>query len=275
MWIAAVGVDLLFKLILKLRPFAKDTHQAQQLYDRSLDRWVKAIEKRSSLSELIKLMESLASEFAQLPLDKTIAKPKIGIVGEIYVRSHPFANDNLIARLEKLGAVCDLASLAEWIYYTNVTRGQMARRRGQWKNMFTNLVQDYFQHDLEKKLAAPLEKRFGRLAEGLTEEVIELAAPYLHHSFEGEAVLSVGKTIEYYHQGFGGVVNVMPFTCMPSTIVSAQTQKISSDCDNIPILSLSFDGQEDPTLTTRLEAFVEQVRQRQKCSVTAAELIAV
>jgi hypothetical protein len=39
--------------------------------------------------------------------------------------------------------------------------------------------------------------------------------------------------------------------------------RISEDCGNMPVLNISFDGQSDPTLTTRLEAFVEQVRQRQ------------
>ena len=38
--------------------------------------------------------------------------------------------------------------------------------------------------------------------------------------------------------------------------------RVSADCGNMPILNLSFDGQSDPTLITRLEAFVEQVRQR-------------
>jgi predicted nucleotide-binding protein (sugar kinase/HSP70/actin superfamily) len=78
--------------------------------------------------------------------------------------------------------------------------------------------------------------------------------------------------VEYYHQGCGGVVNVMPFTCMPSTIVSMQTKRISADCDGMPILNLSFDGQEDPSLTTRLEAFVEQVRQQQAGCVSIEEL---
>jgi predicted nucleotide-binding protein (sugar kinase/HSP70/actin superfamily) len=134
------------------------------------------------------------------------------------------------------------------------------------------------QHRIEKTLAEPLEKMLWhglparentakmavpRLAEGPIAHVIELAQPYLHHSFEGEAILSVGKTIEYYHQGFGGVVNAMPFSCMPSTVVGSLTRRISADCADMPILNLSFDGQEDSTLTTRLEAFVEQVRQRQ------------
>ena len=39
-----------------------------------------------------------------------------------------------------------------------------------------------------------------------------------------------------------------------------------------PETNLSFDGQEDPTLTTRLEAFVEQVGARQR--VSGGELVA-
>ena len=267
-WIAVIGIDLLHKLILRLRPVAFDAHQAQQVYKQALKRWTQAVENHSNLPRMRRLMDSIADDFAAVKLDSKVQKPKIGIVGEIYVRSHPFANSNIIARLEDLGAVCDLAPFAEWIYYTNFTRSRTARRRGQFRDWFTNILQDYLQHKIEKTLAVPLEKRFGKLAEGPIEHVIELAQPYLHHSFEGEAILSVGKTVEYHHQGFGGVVNVMPFSCMPSTVVSTQTQRVSADCDDMPILNLSFDGQEDSTLTTRLEAFVEQVRQRQ-AQVTA------
>jgi predicted nucleotide-binding protein (sugar kinase/HSP70/actin superfamily) len=268
-WVAIVGIDLLRKVILHLRPFAVE---AQQVYEQSLKRWTQAVENRSKFSQMRQLMESIAEDFAALELDSNVLKPAIGIVGEIYVRSHPFANSNIIARLEELGAVCDLASLAEWIYYTNFTRSRAARRRGQFRDWFTNVFQDYVQRWIEKALAEPLDKmlrasgiehRVSRLAEEPIEHVIELAQPYLHHSFEGEAILSIGKTVEYYHQGFGGVVNVMPFSCMPSTIVSTQTMRVSADCGDMPILNLSFDGQEDSTLTTRLEAFVEQVRQRQ------------
>jgi predicted nucleotide-binding protein (sugar kinase/HSP70/actin superfamily) len=272
-WVAVVGIDLLHKLILRLRPFAKDRLEAQRIYNKSLQRWVEAVEKREKLSGFCRLAESIADDFGSIELDTKQAKPKVGIVGEIYVRSHPFANDNLIIRLEQLGAVCELAPLAEWIYYTNFTRAAQAGRRGDWRDVFVNKTQNFYQHRIERKLARPLEKRFGRLAEGDVEEAIEMAEPYIHQSFEGEAILSVGKMVEYYHQGCGGVVNVMPFTCMPSTIVGTQTKRISADCGGMPILNLSFDGQEDPSLTTRLEAFVEQVRQRQVGCVSIEELI--
>jgi predicted nucleotide-binding protein (sugar kinase/HSP70/actin superfamily) len=275
MWIAVVGIDLLYKLILRLRPFAKDPDCAQQTYQQSVKRWVQAVEARKGLSGSIKLMDSIAAQFDKVELDRVVRKPRIGIVGEIYVRSHPFANMNIIARLEQLGAACDLAPLAEWIYYTNFTRGCAAKRKRQLRDFFSNSVQNWLQHKIERALALPLEKRFGPLAEKPIEHTIKLAQPYLHRSFEGEAILSVGKIIEYFSDGLGGVVNVMPFTCMPSTIVSSQTMCISAHCNGMPILNLSFDGQEDSTLTTRLEAFVEQVRQRRDASLSLAELIEV
>jgi predicted CoA-substrate-specific enzyme activase len=273
MWVAAVGLDLLTKLILRLRPYAVDGQQAQRVYEQAVKRWTQAVEKRTPLSRMRLIMASIAQDFAAVGLDSRIRKPRIGIVGEIYVRSHPFANSNIIARLEELGAACDLASVAEWVYYTNFTRSRKARRKRGLGNFFANFIQDRVQHKVEKKLAEPLEERFGRLADGPVEHVIGLARPYMHDSFEGEAILSIGKTVEYHHQGFGGVLNVMPFSCMPSTIVSSQAMWISAECGNMPILNLSFDGQEDSTLTTRLEAFVEQVRQRQDGVLSIAQLI--
>ncbi len=274
-WTATVGIDLLQKLLLRLRPFAADSLQAELVYNRSVRRWISAIERRENLSGMQKLMEDISEDFRGVELNYDMEKPWIGIVGEIYVRSHRFANMDVIARLEELGAACELSCLAEWIYYTNFTRSQLSRRRGQFCKLFTNMLQDYFQHKTEIALAKPLEKRFGKLAEEPIEHLLNLAGPYLHHTFEGEAILSIGKMIEYCHRGFGGVVNVMPFGCMPSTIVSGQTTGISADCGGIPILNLSFDGQEDPTLTTRLEAFVEQVRQREKSNLRISQLMGI
>jgi hypothetical protein len=50
---------------------------------------------------------------------------------------------------------------------------------------------------------------------------------------------------------------------------------VSADCGGLPILNLSFDGQEDSTLTTRLEAFVEQVASRRKADAKVLQLTGV
>jgi predicted nucleotide-binding protein (sugar kinase/HSP70/actin superfamily) len=273
-WIATVGIDLLHKLLLKMRPVAVEPHHAQQIYQEALLQWLGAVENRTGLAKMKRLMTSIAERFNSVKCEpvKSTHKPKVGIVGEIYVRSHPFANMNVIARLEALGAVCDLAPLAEWVYYTNFTRKKASLRSRNLKDFFTDAAIDYMQHKIEKILAKPLEKYFGPLAEEPVEHVIRLAAPYMHQSFEGEAILSIGKMVEYYHKGFSGVVNVMPFSCMPSTVVSGCSMRVSSDCSGMPILNLSFDGQEDAALTTRLEAFVEQLGQRKVGGLEAARV---
>lgn len=269
LWAATMGVELLGKVILRIRPYAVDRREAQAVYEEAVKGWVKLVESGAKMEQMRAFMESAGLELGCVKLDREASKPRIGILGEIYVRNHPFANQWIIERLEELGAACDLASVGEWVYYTNYTRDKRSRRMGDVRGRIGNAVHGYYQHKIEKRLAGPLEKRFGALAEAAVEKTLAAAEPYLHESFLGEAVLSVGKTVEYFHGGFGGVVNVMPFGCMPSTIVGTQTMRISADCDDLPILNLSYDGQDDPALMTRLEAFVEQVRQRETCRVEA------
>ena len=99
-WASIAGIDLLHKLILRLRPFAVDTKQAQQVYENCVQQWTRHLEKRSRFSDKVLLFRQFAEEFAKVKLNNKLQKPRIGIVGEIYVRNHPFANLNIIRRLE-------------------------------------------------------------------------------------------------------------------------------------------------------------------------------
>ncbi|MBN2375801.1 MAG: hypothetical protein JXD22_05350 [Sedimentisphaerales bacterium] len=254
------AVDLLGKVLLKTRPYEVVAGSADEAYDGSLQLIVEAMEKGLREAELVPVMRRCAEKFAALELEGVGTKPLITVVGEIYVRSHPFANDNIVRKLEALGGEVSLASFAEWLYYTNHTRELMAKRWRNAKLWLQNYLKDKVQHRIEKQLAGPLEENFGPLADPEITDTIEPAKSYMHESFEGEAILSIGKMVEMFHLGASGAVNVMPFTCMPSTIVSAISREISLDCNNMPILNISYDGQQDPTLQTRLEAFMHQAR---------------
>ncbi|OQA01642.1 MAG: R-phenyllactate dehydratase activator [Planctomycetes bacterium ADurb.Bin401] len=267
-WTAMVGIDVMRKVLLKVKSRAVDRTAAQAIYDEWLKCWLKSVESNKSLSDKKKIMAEFADKFSQCPKDYSLSKPRIGVVGEIYVRSHPFANNNIIERLEELGADCSLAPLAEWVYYTNYMRMLGAKRKGMYGQYLLNVGQDFIQHKIERILAAPLEKKFGYLAEHDVKSLLKLGEKYIDKSFEGEAILSVSKIIEYHKQGFAGVINVMPFTCMPSTIVSSLIPQLSRDCGNMPILNITFDGTEDVTFATRLEAFYQQCCQRDKALAT-------
>jgi predicted CoA-substrate-specific enzyme activase len=264
-WTSMVGIDLMGKVLLKTKSQSSDRLAVKKVYDQWLKVWLENTEANGSLSSKKKIMAEYSQKFSQLT-SRAISKPRIGVVGEIYVRSHPFANNSIIERLEELGAACSLAPLAEWVYYTNYMRMLGAKRAGQYWYYFTNIMQDLVQHRIEKYLAKPFEKKFGKIAEHNAKDILQLGGRYIDISFEGEAILSVSKIIEYYLEGFAGVINVMPFTCMPSTIVSSLIPQMSKDCGNMPILNLTFDGTEDVTFATRLEAFYQQCSQRAKTS---------
>ena len=92
------------------------------------------------------------------------------------------------------------------------------------------------------------------------------AKNYIHPDIEGEAILSIGITVDYIHKHAHGVINVMPFSCMPGSIVDAILKKLKEDYANFPSLTLSFDGQKQTNIQTRLEAFVYQVKQFRRFS---------
>ncbi len=259
-WVGICSIDVLFKVLLAIRPFEIIKGQTQAAYNRYVKLVCETIEKGGKESDIYELLASAADEFRKIKTNRLQNKPFIGIVGEIYVRSHIFANNFLIDKLESLGAHVSLASFSEWLYYTNFTRKRTALLERNFRDFLINFLKDHVQKRIEHKLTKPFEDFIPHIKEAPTEEVLKLAQPYIHDSFEGEAILSIGKTIEYHHQGADGIVNVGPFSCMPSTIVSGILKKLCNDFDGLPAITLTFDGQGDPTFETRLEAFIDQAR---------------
>ncbi|NIA07250.1 MAG: CoA activase [Actinobacteria bacterium] len=256
-WRGIAAVDLLTKAQLSLRPYELEPGSVDEVYQLCLQRVCTAIENGQNLQQV---MDFCGRQFEQIAVDRSQPKPWIGVVGEIYVRSHTFSNQNIIRQLEALGAEVSLCGFAEWLYYTNFTRSRISLRERDLTAFLAQRFKNHLQHRIEQNYARSFVRQFGQLAEENVTKTLRSAAPYMHDSFEGEAVLSIGKTVEFAHAGADGVVNVMPFTCMPSTIVSSLMKKIQKDLQGMPALSISYDGQEQATTQTRLEAFVYQAR---------------
>ena len=183
------------------------------------------------------------------------------MVGEIYVRSNRFSNENLVKKLEALGAEVRLPTISEWIFYTNFTSKRKNWKRKDYGDYLRTITNDFFQHKDEKRMEEIFNGDLRGGYEPKIEELLEKAEPYIHDSFEGEAVLSVGKTLDYISKGAHGIVNVMPFTCMPGTVVNAVLKRLREDNSNIPYLNMVYEGIEDTNSITRMEAFVHQARE--------------
>jgi predicted nucleotide-binding protein (sugar kinase/HSP70/actin superfamily) len=90
------------------------------------------------------------------------------------------------------------------------------------------------------------------------EEMLNHCGPYVHRDYDGDPALALGTAAALADSGIAGVVNILPFTCMPGTLISAVAPSFRKDHENIPWINIDYDGQDLSSLTTRLQAFTFQ-----------------
>ncbi|MDR3155112.1 MAG: acyl-CoA dehydratase activase, partial [Deltaproteobacteria bacterium] len=281
-WRALATVDLIQKALYRARPREARPGAADEAYLESLRDLEDAFGK-GSLPEIRRALarsrerfqESLDAPWRSLAGGGTSGAnggaaagpardlpdiPSVGLVGEIYVRSNDFANEEVIRRLEALGAEIKVPPFTEWILYTGFVNNMRARRGGhllkRLRTRLTLMVQD---RELSR-LASAFNGFFpGGAKEPPVSEVVRLGEHFLDRAFQGEAILSLGKAVELYRHGAKGVVNIMPFTCMPGMVVGGLSARLRDLCGGLPLLNLAFDGQSQTNTQARLEAFMYQV----------------
>ena len=82
--------------------------------------------------------------------------------------------------------------------------------------------------------------------------------------FFGDASLAVGLAMEMAERGADGVVNVMPFTCMPQSVARSQLKRAAKFLGGLPVLDFEFDGRGEEDVKEKLEMFMEQVKERHR-----------
>jgi predicted nucleotide-binding protein (sugar kinase/HSP70/actin superfamily) len=192
-----------------------------------------------------------------------VRRPKIGIIGETYVRGNEFSNNFIVRTIEKLGGTVVVPPFSEWLEYIAHIRREDCIREKDFNalsvEMLTGVIQKYHEH----KMSRPFKKNGNKLfKESSIKKLISKGKSYIHDSYRGDPVLSMGRAVEYIEEGFDGIINIIPFHCMPGTAVNAVLEKFQREHDGIPLLKLTFDGQEETNEETRLEAFIHQAQQR-------------
>ena len=256
-WQGMVAIDILEKAARRLRPYEKAPGEVDRVYQAALKEMCEVLERKG---DLLPTMESAARSFAAVPVRQE-ERPLIGIVGEIFVRSHCFSNDDLVRTIESLGGEVWLAPVSEWFAYVNYKRRVDSRQTRQLKRYLKWSISGSVQRHDEHRLSRPFHDLFAGYDETYIDKLFEYGRPYLDPSYEGEAILSIGKAIDFARRGLSGIVNAMPFTCLPGTIVAAISKRIRQDFDNIPWLNMAYDGLRGSNAETRIEAFVYQAGQ--------------
>jgi predicted CoA-substrate-specific enzyme activase len=257
-WRALTVLDSMQKILLEKRPYEVNRGTADAIYQELLDELVGLVGQDSNT--LKAFSRRVRDAFNALAIDRDTPRPRIGLVGEIFVRSNQFANDFLVRKLEALGAQCGVPPLEEWLDYIDYQRKRRNRLHieGGWrdwaKQKLTEIVQEGVAEPLRKQFDGSIEK-FPR--ELPTQEILSRGRAYLTPAVEGEAILSMGRVVEYAENGFDGIVNIIPFGCMPGTIVSLLLHQFRHD-HGLPFLNVVVEGTKDTSQSVRLDAFYHQ-----------------
>lgn len=238
---AMVSGDVLFKMLTKIRPYERTWGDADSLFEKSLRQMEGVLEKKGNLADVVK---KVASEYASIAIHPG-KKPLVGIVGEIYVRCNPSANGGLVEVIEANGGEAWLAPMHEWILYVAYMQSAFERARSfnlvkKGEAMLTNL----FFHKIEETYYNAAAEVLNDRREPPIKEVVADGAGYLPVDFVGEAILTVGRAVQFARNGASMVVNAAPFGCMPGTLSSSILLEIKEKF-NIPFVSLFYDGDID------------------------------
>jgi len=259
-WKGISAISLLQKCLHETRPYEKEKNLSDETYAIHIQKAYNSI--RGADGGIEAVLKKARVAFESIPAEKR-NRPLIGIVGEIFVRSNRFSNENLVRKIEELGGEAYLAPADEWIYYVNLMAMRRVLIKKDWSGMITLLSKRFFQKRIEHKFERFFAGFLKYLHETDTREILDKSGPYVHPSFEGEAILSIGKSIEMIEKGASGIINAMPFGCMPGTIVSGLMRGIKREY-GIPCLSIPYDGTESLTTEIQLEAFMDQAKEYKK-----------
>jgi len=281
-YMSVVVSDILDRLLWRIRPYEREKGGADDLIDKAISTISECFRNHAAgknLNPILDGLEEVVREGCDLMDPRIPRKPLIGIVGEIYLRTHSQANQDVIRVLETYGAEVVNASIAEWVNYTAYDRLRQARiglrkslrllrprKIGEYASkVFTfglSLLYQQSKQEQAYKRVRPLidlpgDHRVGRLEEILKEKDL--------FSFDvgTEACLSIAGIMEYIHDGYDGVVNVYPFTCMPSTITSAIAKPIATRF-RVPYLDTPCDGTYQPGREAAIRTFMYQAEQHRE-----------
>jgi predicted CoA-substrate-specific enzyme activase len=260
-WRAITILDSMQKIVLEKRPYEVNEGDTDTVYREYLDRLVEKVGQDGD--KLKEFSRQVRGTFESVKIDRSHPKPRIGIVGEIFVRSNEFANDLLVERLEALGGQCGVPPIEEWLDYIDHQRKHRNRLHleGGWRDWtrqkLTEIVQEHVAEPIRKEFDSSIESFTRELP---TQQIIDRGKTYLTPAVEGEAILSMGRVVEYAEHGFDGIVNIIPFGCMPGTIVSLLLHQFRHDY-GLPVLNVVVEGTKDPSRDIRFEAFIQQARE--------------
>ncbi len=258
-WKASVAVDILRKMQQERRPYELVVGETNRIYQICLDKVVVSIEHGGK--DLTRVIKECSEIFKQVRISNGKRKPIIPVLGEIFMRDNPFCSANLVDRLEKLGAETVIAPFSEWLIYSTYRYTRDSKWKGDYKGIIKSKINMYVQNASSHKLYKAAGNMVDADKEVSVDEMLTRCAPYVHKDYDGDPAVCFGVASSLSRKGVSGIIHILPFTCMPGTLITSVSPKFRKDHNNIPWENIAYDGQDDTAIETRLQAFMHQAKE--------------
>ena len=226
-----VLADVLQKMLYKNRAYELYVGQSERLFKNWLKR-AKQLVVEGSIKEVGETIQRIVADFEQIEFNKDLNKPKVGIVGEILIKYHPYGNNFAAELLEKEGAEVILPDLMGFLKF-------MATDNIVANNLYTNNKKGAILSDLALKVLDFFEKATKKALAGSKKsylkpvEIWDLAKkvePILSVGNQsGEGWFLTAEMLEYIENGITNIVCVQPFACLPNHVVGKGVIKQSEE----------------------------------------------
>ncbi len=214
--------DLLTTLKNQTKPYEMNEGETDKLVKSWVDFFSKKFEKGRAVMPLAikKYMKQVVGSFLKIKTEKK-EKVKVGVVGEIYVKYSPLANNNLEEFLFEQG--CEVNVPGVMGFFMHVIGNSMddvdlyggkATKRLKTKFLL------WFMSKYEKYINDPLAATGKYTVPATYEQLRSLVGPVIGHGCKmGEGWLLTAEMMELCESGYENIVCAQPFGCLPNHIV--------------------------------------------------------
>jgi len=234
--------DLLMRLSNRMRPYEVHSGQTDALVESWLMRLSDRI-KKTYYFEFSRTVKKIVREFDAIPIKK-IKKPRVGVVGEILVKFHPDANNNLVSVLEKEGAEAVVPDMTDFVNYCmldDVFKHKYLS--GSFKNKAMSWLASGYIERLRSIIRRALKKSKHFESYHTTRELAEKASEIISVCNQtGEGWLLTAEMLELIEDGVNNIVCVQPFGCLPNHITGKGVMKeLKRRYENVNIAAVDYD----------------------------------
>ncbi|MGE4509145.1 MAG: acyl-CoA dehydratase activase-related protein [Eubacteriaceae bacterium] len=235
--------DVLMQVLYKTRPYEKEVGSADALYEKWRKQCIKSLIKGEH--HYRKNIQSIVHDFDALPIIENLKKPQVGIVGEIYIKYLPTANNNLTSFLEKEGAEVVVPGILNFFTYCCYDYIFNARYLGKKKSQA--LIGKLSIKSLERLRLPAVQalkdsRRFAPPAN--LDKLIMDADPIISvGNHTGEGWFLSGEICDLVNSGTNNIICVQPFACLPGHVAGKGVLKEIKRCyPQANIVAIDYDA---------------------------------